>query len=43
MKKSIFDQGQPKDDMMLAALKQAVAQWQWEADPDEATGLSGRG
>ncbi len=25
MKKSIFDQGQPKGDMMLAALKQAVA------------------
>lgn len=25
------------------ALKQAVAQWQWEADLDEATGLSGRG
>ena len=31
------------EEELRRALKQAVAQWQWEADPDEATGLSGRG
>lgn len=31
------------EEELRSALKQAVAQSEWEADPDEATGLSGRG
>ncbi len=40
MKKSIFDQGQPKGDMMLAALKQAVANLKSANDPSMLTDKS---